>query len=258
MSDVSQGPGWWIASDGKWYPPQQHPDYRPPAPPQPPTQAAQPPPSAPIAPTVPVSPRPSVAPHVSDVSQGPGWWIASDGRWYPPERHPNHQPGARSVLVPASVMQSPGAEVPWTAPVQGVAQRVSTVPVHGPPARVVGKTRDPWRVWLLGLTIVYFFVWYFKVNKELRDFDHSINVYPGMSVAAVSIGVVLVGIPPVVSWAHTTSRIQRAQKLAGSGSRCSMLLSFVCLGFGNVYVQSQLNKVWDQFGNPPERTPIAA
>jgi Family of unknown function (DUF6159) len=25
---------------------------------------------------------------VSDVSQGPGWWIASDGRWYPPELHP--------------------------------------------------------------------------------------------------------------------------------------------------------------------------
>lgn len=23
MSDQSQGPGWWIASDGKWYPPQQ-------------------------------------------------------------------------------------------------------------------------------------------------------------------------------------------------------------------------------------------
>jgi hypothetical protein len=21
MSDVSQGPGWWQASDGKWYPP---------------------------------------------------------------------------------------------------------------------------------------------------------------------------------------------------------------------------------------------
>ena len=28
MSDVSQGPGWWIASDGKWYPPELHPDYR--------------------------------------------------------------------------------------------------------------------------------------------------------------------------------------------------------------------------------------
>ena len=29
MSDVSQGPGWWVASDGKWYPPEQHPNYVP-------------------------------------------------------------------------------------------------------------------------------------------------------------------------------------------------------------------------------------
>ncbi len=28
MSDMSQGPGWWIASDGKWYPPHLHPDVR--------------------------------------------------------------------------------------------------------------------------------------------------------------------------------------------------------------------------------------
>ena len=33
MSDVSQGHGWWLASDGKWYPPEQHPDYRPLPPP---------------------------------------------------------------------------------------------------------------------------------------------------------------------------------------------------------------------------------
>ncbi len=26
---------------------------------------------------------------MSDTAQGPGWWIASDGRWYPPEQHPN-------------------------------------------------------------------------------------------------------------------------------------------------------------------------
>lgn len=30
MSETSQGPGWWLASDGKWYPPQVWP---PPAPP---------------------------------------------------------------------------------------------------------------------------------------------------------------------------------------------------------------------------------
>jgi hypothetical protein len=28
MSDVSNGPGWWVASDGKWYAPEDHPDPR--------------------------------------------------------------------------------------------------------------------------------------------------------------------------------------------------------------------------------------
>ncbi len=30
MSDVSEGPRWWHAVDGKWYPPERHPDYEPP------------------------------------------------------------------------------------------------------------------------------------------------------------------------------------------------------------------------------------
>lgn len=25
---------------------------------------------------------------MSDAPRGPGWWVASDGRWYPPEQHP--------------------------------------------------------------------------------------------------------------------------------------------------------------------------
>ena len=32
MSEVRQGPGWWLASDGKWYPPESRP--APPPPPQ--------------------------------------------------------------------------------------------------------------------------------------------------------------------------------------------------------------------------------
>ena len=52
MSDTSQGPGWWIASDGKWYAPELAADYVPPAPeppapeppaPEPPAPAAEPP-----------------------------------------------------------------------------------------------------------------------------------------------------------------------------------------------------------------------
>jgi hypothetical protein len=32
MSDTSGGPGWWLASDGRWYPPEQHPQYGAPPP----------------------------------------------------------------------------------------------------------------------------------------------------------------------------------------------------------------------------------
>ena len=131
-----------------------------------------------------------------------------------------------------------------------VAPRQLSVTV---PSRVVGKTRNPWGVWLLGLTVIYPFIWYFKINKELRDFDPSIDVQPGISVLAL-----FFVISTIVSYVHTAGRIQRAQKLAGSRARCSALIALVCLSFGAVYVQSQLNKVWDQFGNPPPGTPIAA
>lgn len=33
MSDIPNGPGWWQASDGKWYPPEQHPSAQAPPPP---------------------------------------------------------------------------------------------------------------------------------------------------------------------------------------------------------------------------------
>ncbi len=49
MSDSWPGPGWWRASDGKWYPPESHPDYEGPADAPPPA----PPPPTPPAPTPP-------------------------------------------------------------------------------------------------------------------------------------------------------------------------------------------------------------
>ncbi len=45
MSEVSQGPGWWLASDGRWYSPDQSPGYAPPG-----AQAYPPPSGAPIGP----------------------------------------------------------------------------------------------------------------------------------------------------------------------------------------------------------------
>ncbi len=42
---------------------------------------------------------------MSDVSQGPGWWQASDGKWYPPELHPGPPPGSG---VPTDLSQERG------------------------------------------------------------------------------------------------------------------------------------------------------
>ena len=37
---------------------------------------------------------------MSDVSGGAGWWVASDGRWYPPELHPSAREQQCGVLPP--------------------------------------------------------------------------------------------------------------------------------------------------------------
>jgi hypothetical protein len=47
MSEMSQGPGWWLASDGRWYPPEQHPGYVPTPPPVPPIPPPGPPAQSP-------------------------------------------------------------------------------------------------------------------------------------------------------------------------------------------------------------------
>jgi hypothetical protein len=62
MSDASQGPGWWLAADGKWYPPEQAapPPPSAPPPPAPPPPVAPPPPAA--APPSAATPTPEAAP----------------------------------------------------------------------------------------------------------------------------------------------------------------------------------------------------
>jgi len=58
MSEQSQGPGWWQASDGKWYPPEQAP-------------AAPPPSTQPIGATPPAGPPPAGSPPAGPPPAGP-------------------------------------------------------------------------------------------------------------------------------------------------------------------------------------------
>jgi len=70
---------------------------------------------------------------MSDVAQGPGWWQASDGLWYPPERHPGYQPPSAQAGY-----QQPEAADPGSPHVPPVA---SPQPAHG--AAHPANTRQP-------------------------------------------------------------------------------------------------------------------
>lgn len=83
MSDVQQGPGWWQASDGKWYPPESRPQPAPLPPPiAPPLPGiqAQPPRRGAVAPPPPFVP--ALAPHsvstgLSATIQGFFWSVGA-------------------------------------------------------------------------------------------------------------------------------------------------------------------------------------
>ena len=77
MSDTSQGPGWWIASDGKWYAPEQAADYVPPPPPEPEPELPAPPTAEipvvppPVPPPMSPPPAPSAAPPMAQPQPPP-------------------------------------------------------------------------------------------------------------------------------------------------------------------------------------------
>jgi hypothetical protein len=99
MSDTPQG-GWWKAKDGKWYPPETHPDFT------------------------------SIA--TAEVPAGPpaaGWWQANDGNWYPPETHPEQQPHPTIDLT-----EGAASAAPIEAPAEHVAtQHAVAGEASGPP-----------------------------------------------------------------------------------------------------------------------------
>jgi hypothetical protein len=126
--------------------------------------------------------------------------------------------------------------------------------------------RHPLAVWI-GLPLItlgiYYFVWWYKINDEARRFLGDESIKPAMSVLAVTLGA-LVLVPPFISTYRTTDRIGRMQARAGfpDAARArpwiSLLLSFV-LGLNRLYLQMELNRIWDRYsgaaGPPPSAAP---
>src|SRR5436305_15025225 len=86
----------------------------------------------------------------------------------------------------------------------------------------VGKIRNPLGV--VGLTIVtlgvYFFIWYYKVNKEMAEMGRArgtdeLGTSPATSLMAVLFGWILLFIPALASEYKTFDRLNNAEDRAG-------------------------------------------
>jgi hypothetical protein len=186
-----------------------------------------------------------------------------------PQSAPPTPPGPSGGIAPAPIATpGPGPSggiSPYPATPQPVHQPMQTMhqPMmgHGQHTRRVGKTRNPWGVWLLGLITlgIYWYYWYYKVNEETREYAPSVNVQPGIALLAYMFGGFTCFIATIITIVNTGGRISQCQQLSGSRTRCSGGLGFLfalLLGTHVVYYQSQINKVWDQHGNPPAGTAV--
>jgi hypothetical protein len=113
------------------------------------------------------------------------------------------------------------------------------------------KIRNPFGVFVLSIVTlgIYYVVWYYKVNRELRDAAR-IDVNPVTAVLAISIGWLII-VPPFVSWYRTFQRIQQAQRQGDLRSEVNPILGFILflvavvfLPVETLYAQDELNKLW--------------
>jgi hypothetical protein len=98
-------------------------------------------------------------------------------------------------------------------------------------------------------------VWWYKINDEARHFLADESIDPALSVLAVTIGALVV-VPPFISIYGTSARVARMQARAGfpDGARASpwiaLLLTFV-FGLNRLYLQVELNRIWDRYSGAP-------
>jgi len=125
------------------------------------------------------------------------------------------------------------------------------------------KTRDPLGVALLTLVTlgIYFFVWYYKANREMCDLGRArgtdeLGDSPGTSLLAITLGALVI-VPAIVSLYNTFQRTQTAARLTGveplNGWIALILYLLLAIGFP-AYLQSGLNKVWSAQARPAAPT----
>ncbi|WP_312870784.1 DUF4234 domain-containing protein [Gordonia asplenii] len=133
---------------------------------------------------------------------------------------------------------------------------------HAPAAVASGlamKRRNPLGVWI-GLPLItlgiYPLVWYYKIHKEMAEFDRRRQI-PVAGPMLVLIFLSWTVIAPLISFHNAGARIRDSQRAAGLAPTCSPTLSWVLaflFGLHTLYMQVELNKIVDRYQVPPHTT----
>jgi mannose/fructose/N-acetylgalactosamine-specific phosphotransferase system component IIC len=118
--------------------------------------------------------------------------------------------------------------------------------------------REPLGV--LGLTFitlgVYFFVWFFKINDELRRAEDDQGISPTRSLLAMTFGWLLI-VPPFIAMYNSAKHVQALETRRGVIQTVEPALTVVLmllLSFANgIYIQEHLNRAWG--ATAPARIP---
>jgi uncharacterized membrane protein YidH (DUF202 family) len=113
------------------------------------------------------------------------------------------------------------------------------------------KIRNPFAVFVLSIVTfgIYNCVWYYRINRELRD-AAGIDVSPFTALLAITVGWLIL-VPPFVSWYRTFERIREAGRRAGMTNEVNPILGFILYVVGVfflpvevIYAQDELNRIW--------------
>ncbi|MBW8059455.1 MAG: DUF4234 domain-containing protein [Solirubrobacterales bacterium] len=114
------------------------------------------------------------------------------------------------------------------------------------------KIRSPWAAALLPLITlgIYHLVWWYRINRELRDYGrakgYDLGQSPTNSLLALFPGGLII-VPALVSYWRGTKRVQGALRLAGNepvSGWIALLLYFLLSPGLWAYIQISLNDLW--------------
>jgi hypothetical protein len=138
------------------------------------------------------------------------------------------------------------------------------VQIRGSQAEV--KLRSPWAVALLPLITlgIYHLVWWYRINRELRDYGrargYDLGQSPTSSLLALFPGSIIV-VPALLSYWRGAKRVQGAARVGGrepvNGWICLILYLVLSIGF-YAYLQASLNDVWRSEGEALPGEPAIA